>query len=182
MLLYEYPDKKDIAAQRRQMAMTAAKRKKLRTKSIVIYIMSAAVFLLGLTAEGIFAKVAICFLAVVSAALNVVTAQLAFMSDPKEKTKVYDDGFTHETKSFLGKKRAFDIRFEDVLKTVQSSSGDLVITLKSGDILTVPFVVTKTKLFLLNELHKQLKYDKKQYNVITDDDDEYEEKDWVDRL
>ncbi len=181
MLLYEYPDKKDIAAQRRQMAMTAAKRKKLRTKSIVIYIMSAAVFLLGLTAEGIFAKVAICFLAVVSAALNVVTAQLASMSDPKEKTKVYDDGFTHETKSFLGKKRAFDIRFEDVLKTVQSSSGDLVITLKSGDILTVPFVVTKTKLFLLNELHEQLKYDKKQYNVITDDD-EYEEKDWVDRL
>ena len=181
MLLYEYPDKKDIAAVRRQMAAVAVKRKKLRTRSIVIYIMSAAVFLLGLTAEGIFAKIAICFLAVVSAALNVVTAQLAFMSDPKENTKVYDDGFTHETKSFFGKKKAFDICFEDISKTVQSSSGDLVITLKSGEILTVPFVVTKTKLFLLNELHKQLKYDKKQYNVITDDD-EYDEKDWVDRL
>lgn len=181
MLLYEYPDKKDIAAIRRQMAAVAVKRKKLRTRSIVIYIMSAAVFLLGLTAEGIFAKIAICFLAVVSATLNVVTAQLASMSDPKEKTVVTDEGFTHETKSFFGKKKTFDIRFEDISKTVQNSSGDLVITLKSGDILTVPFIVTKTKLYLLNELHKQLKYDKKQYNVITDDD-EYEEKDWVDRL
>lgn len=180
MVLYEYPTKTEKAVMRRQAAVSAAKRKKLRVRSILTYIISAAVFLLGLTAEGVFAKAAICFLAVFAAGLNVVTSQLAFMGMPDENTIVTDNGFTHETKPFAKKKQRFEISFDDIEKTEQDGLGDLVIKMKSGEMLTIHFQVTKTKLFLLNELHEKLKYDKKQYNIISDDD--AEEKDWVDRL
>ena len=50
--------------------------------------------------------------------------------------------------------------------------------IKDG-LLTLKFIDTKAKLTLIDMLHEQIKYPKKNYNVITDDDDYYSEDDMM---
>lgn len=183
MLLYEYPGKNDMLRRRRNLAADLSKKKKLRRSCLITLIAAAVIFAIGLTAEGLAAKIGICSLSIVTIALNVGVTSLAlsgFDVENKEKTSVTDVGFTHETLSLTGKRLKFDIRFCDVSRTRQNMWGDLVIDLKSGGQETVPFRVTETKLFLIKNLSEKLCYPKKNYLEI--EDDESEGKDWVDRL
>lgn len=180
MLLYEYPSKQERAAERRELALMTARRKKLGMKSLLIYLSSVAIIAVGVTADGLAAKIAICTLGIIAAAMHFVTS--AYLSSwlEREHTAITDEGFVHYTKSMLGKRRRYDIKFDQIENTQQSSLGDLVISLKNGDTEIVPFRVTKSKLFLIKNMSGQMKYAAKEYNEI--EDDETEGKDWVDRL
>lgn len=183
VILYEYPSKAGKLAKRREGASLFNKKRRLRRRLALSLVMSVAVFAIGLTADSIAARLVICLLAVLMAVREMAAAKLSFDgidASLKEHTVITEDGFTHETVGFSGGMKSFEVTFSEVVRTVQSPRGELIISLKSGKELTVPFRAVKTKLFLINNLSEQLHYPKKNYRTI--EEDEIEERDWFDRL
>lgn len=180
MVLYEYPSEREKLGERREFALVSARKRKLMQRSILTYISAALIVVIGVTAEGAAAKIAICLLGCAVAVLCFITSAFMASEMRQEHTVVTDEGFIHDTVGLFKGKKHFELVFSQIEHTEQSPFGALVIKLKSGETETVPFKTTKTKLFLIKNMSEQLKYPVKEYNVI--EDDEPERKDWVDRL
>lgn len=180
MVLYEYPSEREKLDKRREFALMAAKRRKLKQRNILTYVSAALIVVIGVTADSAAAKIAICLLGCAIAVLCFITSAFMAAELGREHTVVSDEGFTHDTTGLFKGKKHFEIVFSEIEHTEQSPFGALVIRLKSGETETVPFKAANTKLFLIKNMSEQLKYPVKEYNVI--EDDEPERKDWVDRL
>lgn len=202
-VLYSYPSKSDKAVIRREMPQRLLARKKLSRKLWLSVLLSLVIAVIGIFSENAVAAVLLILLAVISAAINVISVKLSLLSFEEEQTTVTESSIVHEVTLLSGVKRRYEIDIKKILKTTRNTVGDLVFELsdESGarvvDIKkgrekslpqskTVTMVLrnTKTKLFLINEMSEALHYPKKNYRVIEDDDlDDYgDRKHWSDRL
>ena len=130
------------------------------------------------------------------AAGNIAVALLlyrysALSRDTECYTRIFDDRIEHKQGSLLSKKyMTVTLMYDDIERSEQTPRGAMVFYLNAGakpltdgasprtekelseHRLTLTFQDTKAKLYLINELHGKIKYPKKEYNVIEDEEDE----------
>ena len=130
------------------------------------------------------------------AAGNIAVALLlyrysAMSRDTECYTRIYEDHIEHKQGSVLSKKyMTVTLDYSDVLKSEQTPQGAVTFYLTeeaspsvegvssrarkelAEHKLTLTFQDTRAKLYLINELHEKIKYPKKEYNVIEDEEDE----------
>ncbi|MBR6874504.1 MAG: hypothetical protein IKN17_13455 [Ruminococcus sp.] len=192
MLLYEYPPKLN-RQQRQQKALSDLTEHKKMRKALYRNLLIGC----GIGVIAFFVPVAVVrILLLLIACGNIAVALLlyrysAMSRDTECYTRIYDDYIEHKQGSLLtGKYMEVVIEYEDVEKTEQDPQGRLVFTLCKDaaiivkgttkraakelehDQITLTFQDTRAKLFLINELHEKIKYPKKNYNVIEDEEDE----------
>ena len=105
-------------------------------------------------------------------------------------TKIYDDYIEHKQASLFNLKKTnykeVTVFYSDILSSSQDAFGNLQIKLKTGEIISLYFCDTDAKLYLINNLYKEIKYPKKEYRdlsadeIVDKDDPDYKWKNWKD--
>ena len=192
MLLYEYPPKLNRVQRQQKALHDLAEHKKMR-KGLYRNLLIGC----GIGVIAVFVPVAVVkILLWVIAAGNIAVALLlyrfsAMSRDTECYTRIYDDHIEHKQGSVIsGKYMTAVLKYSDVERSEQDPRGNVVFYLGEGASpeteggsgrlrkelaegrLRLSFQDTKAKLFLINELHEQIKYPKKEYKVIEDEDDE----------
>ena len=193
MLLYEYPpkiDKRTAQLVEFSAANESKKIKKNATKSLIIGIF---IVMIALFIPQTVVKIFILLIA----GFNIFTAYLLYKSaeqinDKNNWTRIYDDHIEHSQTSVVsGKATEISFYYDDVEKTSQNLLGEMVFNLKNtentkvfvktkkgtkeapvkNNTVSLYFVNSKPKIFLIDNLYEKINYPKKNYLVIEDDED-----------
>ncbi len=191
MLLYEFP-KKLSAQERLERASEQMKvKKKISKIKIQNIILLAAAALIIWRVSAAWLKILTAFLLVVCFAVNsLMLLSVKRQEDGGAYTKIYDDRIEHKQANLFNlrktKYKEVTLFYSNIEKSVQDVFGNMQFKLKNGEIISLYFCDTETKLFLINNLYESVKYPKKQYNdlsseEITDKDDpDYNWRNWKD--
>lgn len=197
MLLYSYPKKLDRREQLLKAANDLAEHKKMQRNMYKNILLAAVIILIGFFAPVIIVKVILWIIG----AGNLVTALLlyqvyALSRSTDHYTNIYDDHIEHRQVSMVRKiQTTVSVDYSDIEKSFQDKGGRLILCLKDGAApnvefskpykayqrelesgrLPLTFQDTRTKLYLIDELSDKIKYPKKEYNVIEDDDEDEHE-------
>ncbi|WP_124098567.1 hypothetical protein [Ruminococcus sp. Marseille-P6503] len=198
MILYEYPPK--LRRQERQLKAVhdIEEHKKMQRTLYKNLILGAVIIFLGIMIPLAVIKIIVLLLGF----LNIATAFLlyrysAMSRDTKCYTRIYSDRIEHCQGSMLtDRKTVMTVYYDDIVKSFQNPSGKLIICLKnnyrseitcdrpsrgfkknmSENKITMDFQDIKAKLYLIQNLSEEIKYPKKQYRTI--DDEESEDDKW----
>lgn len=194
MLLYEYPPKLDRQSRQLKAVHDIEEHKKMRRNMYKNLTLGAVIILLG----ALISLAVIRIIVILLGAANIVTAYLlyrfsAMSRDTKCYTRIYEDRIEHCQGSMLNDRHTvMTLYFDDIVSSYQTPSGKLTVCLKDDykseivcdkprrsfkkeldeNKVTIDFQDTKAKLYLIENLHEQIKYPKKHYNVIEDEEDE----------
>ncbi len=197
MLLYTYPPKLDKRAQALKAQRDIEEHKKMQRNMYKNIILAVIIIAVGALAPPVILKVILWLIG----AGNLITALLlysvyAISRSTECYTRIYDDHIEHCQISLIRKiKTEIVLAYGDIEKSYQDSRGRLVCVLKKGaepqvtsskpykymeselaaGRLTLDFQDSRTKLYLLENLHEQIHYPKKEYNIIEDDDEDENE-------
>ena len=192
MLLYEYPPKLN-RQQRQQKALNdLGEHKKMQRGLYRSLIIGSAIGVLAFFVPVILVRILLLLIAAGNIAVALLLYRYSAMSrDTECYTRIYDDHIEHKQGSLLTKKyMTVSLGYQDIVRSEQTPQGRLVFTLAenasvsadgggkrvqrelSEHKLTLTFQDTKAKLYLIGELYEQIKYPKKDYNVIEDEEDE----------
>lgn len=194
MLLYEYPPKLDRHGRQLKAVHDIEERKKMQRNMYKNLTLGLIIVFIGILIPAAVFKVIVMFIG----AANIVTAYLlyrfsALSRDTECYTRIYEDRIEHCQGSLLtGNHTKMIIYYDDVVKSYQNPFGKLIVHLKGGYVseinsdkrnksldedlqnnqITMFFQDTKAKLYLIENLYEQIKYPKKEYNIIEDEEDE----------
>ena len=157
-------------------------------------ILAALIITVGFFASVLIIKIVLWLIGIGNAVTGILLYKVSSLSrDSKIYTKIYDDHLEHCQGYTLSKKHLYiTFYYDDAVESFQSNKGDLIIKLKDGyrteifsddkkgkieiqpkdNLLTLKFQDTEAKLFLINNLYKEIKYPHKEYNIIEDEEDE----------
>ena len=192
MLLYESPPKLSRVQRQQKAAADLAEHKKMRSVLYRNLLIGCGIGVIGIFVPVMIVRV----LLWVIAAGNIIMALLLYRFSAMSRdtgcyTRIYDDRIEHCQGSLMSKKHmSVTLYYEDIIRSEQTPQGKMLFTLseKAKPVLdgadkrtlaelnqhrlTLSFQETKTKLYLINELYEQIKYPRKEYNIIEDEEDE----------
>ena len=165
-------------------------------------VLAGIIFALAVIVKVMIIKVLLMAVAVGNAAVGVLLYRYYTLSrDTRLYTRIFTDRLEHLQKSgLMGDMLKVTLYYDEIERSSQDSRGNMCFKLKMQNkttaekisrrdkssayvikdgLLTLKFIDTKAKLTLIDKLHEQIKYPKKNYNVITDDDDYYSEDDMM---
>lgn len=158
------------------------------------------IFVMALFVSFALVKVLLMLLAAANAAVGVLLYRFYTLSrDTRLYTRIYPDRLEHLQKlGLMGDMLKVTLYYDEVERSSQDSRGNMCFRLKDvsrtemnkigrkgeespyqpkDGLLVLKFIDTKSKLTLIDKLHEEIGYPKKNYNVITDEDDYYSEED-----
>ncbi len=192
MLLYEYPPKLNRVQRQQKAVNDLAEHKKISKALYRNLIIGCVIFVLAFFVPIIVVRILLILIAVGNVAVAFLLYRFSAMSrDTECYTRIYDDHIEHKQGSVWSKSyMTVVMNYSDIERTEQTPQGKLVFYLSSTnsvvmdggseraakeleqDHITLDFQDTKAKLYLLNELYEKIKYPKKNYNIIEDEEDE----------
>lgn len=191
MLLYKFPKKLSAQEQLEQASEKMKVKKKINKLKIQNIILLSAVVLLIWRVPIIWLKFLAAFFIVACIAVNsLIMLSVKRQDDSGAYTKIYDDRIEHKQANLFNLKKSrykeITIFYKDIKASVQDIFGNLQFKLTSGEIVSLYFCDTNTKLFLINNLYKEIKYPKREFKdlsfdeVLDKDDPDYNWKNWKD--
>lgn len=194
MLLYEYPPKLDRHGKQLKAAHDIQEHKKMQKNMYRNLLLGGIIIILGCAVPVMIIKILVLLIGVGNMATAYLLYKYSAMSrDTKCYTRIYEDRLEHCQGSLItGNHTEITLLYDDIDRSYQDPSGKLVVCLKDGNSVklvsekknkraekelkenkvTLDFQDTKAKLFLIDKLYDKIKYPKKNYNVIEDEDDE----------
>ncbi|MBQ7186092.1 MAG: hypothetical protein IJR91_00515 [Ruminococcus sp.] len=192
MLLYEYPPKLNRIQRQQKAVNDLAEHRKMRKGLYRNLIIGCVIGVVGIFVPVMIVRILLWLIAAANIAVALLLYRFSALSrDTECFTRIYDDHIEHKQGSLLSKKYlTVTLMYSDIERSEQTPQGAVVFYLKEdaapslkGDAakaeaelsrhrLTLSFQDTKAKLYLINELHDRIKYPKKNYNVIEDEEDE----------
>lgn len=194
MLLYEFPPKLDRKSRQLKAMHDLQEHKKMQKNMYKNLVLAAVIIAISFLVSVVLIKILLILIGVGNAAVALLLYQYTALSrDTKCYTKIFDDKIEHKQNSMISKKYTIaEIFYDDIEKSYQTNSGRLVFCLKKdfkssfsieekGKIIKfipqnnsfeMKFQDTKAKLFLIDNLYEKIKYPKKNYKVIDDEEDE----------
>ena len=192
MLLYEYPPKLNRIQRQQKAVNDLAEHRKMRKGLYRNLIIGCVIGVVGIFVPVMIVRILLWLIAAANIAVALLLYRFSALSrDTECFTRIYDDRIEHKQGSLLSKKYlTVTLMYSDIERSEQTPQGAVVFYLKedaapslegftaraerelSRHRLTLSFQDTKAKLYLINELHDRIKYPKKNYNVIEDEEDE----------
>ncbi len=194
MLLYEYPPKLDRKGKQLKAVHDLEEHKKFQKNIYRNLILGIVIVVLGMLVPLAVLKIAVMLIGFCNIGMAFLLSRYSAMSrDTNCYTRIFDDRLEHKQGSLISKNyTSVVLYYADILKSEQTPSGRLTVWLKEGHGLqlkqdkptrnvenelkegkiTLNFQDTRAKLYLIENLHEEIKYPKKQYNVIEDEEDE----------
>lgn len=191
MLLYKFPKKLSAPEQIEQAGERIKVKNKIKKLRIQNIILLAVICILLWRVPAIWLKLLTVFILLIYIAFNcLIIMSVRRQEDSGAYTRIYDDRIEHkQAKLFNLKKtnyREVTVFYKDIQSSSQDAFGNMQFRLKSGEIISMYFCDTDAKLFMINNLYKEIKYPKKEYRDISDDevidkdDPDYSWKNWKD--
>ena len=197
MLMYSYPPKLDKREQVLKAAHDLEEHRKMQKNMYKNLAIAGAIVVIGFLAPPLIVKVILWLVGAGNIFVALLLYRVYALSRSTEcYTRIYDDHIEHCQITLITHiKTEIVLKYSDVDKSYQDKRGRLIVCLKSGaepsvrnskpykfmdselsnDRLMLEFQDTRAKLFLIENLHEQIHYPKKEYNIIEDDDpDEHE--------
>ena len=192
MLLYEYPPKLNRIQRQQKAVNDLAEHRKMRKGLYRNLIIGCVIGVVGIFVPVMIVRILLWLIAAANIAVALLLYRFSAMSrDTECFTRIYDDHIEHKQGSLLSKKYlTVTLMYSDIERSEQTPQGAVVFYLTEGAApalkgdtakaeaelsqhrLTLSFQDTKAKLYLVNELYDKIKYPKKNYNVIEDEEDE----------
>lgn len=200
MLLYEFPSKREAAEMRKAHAIEVYKLKKKRLKLCLEFLLTIAIIVIGVLSGLNVGGVLLVIIGLYLLTMKVLMLHGAAGRGKMQcTTAVYDDRIENVQTSTFGL-REYIVPFEDITSSRQTMMGGTELNLRDGNSakcyeikkenkteiaiknnsVVLNFPSSKAKLVVIRDYSEQIKYPKKNYIVIEDEDKE--ERDWVDRL
>lgn len=192
MLLYEYPPKLNRQQRQQKAASDLAEHKKMQKALVRNLIIGCVIGVIAFFVRIMLIRILLLIIAIGNIAVALLLYRFSAMSrDTECYTRIYDDRIEHKQGSLLTKKYfSIVLCYNDVESSEQDPRGNMVFRLTdtaapqtrdegkrqlkelSEHYITLSFQDTKAKLFLIDNLWERIKYPKKEYNVIEDEEDE----------
>lgn len=199
-LIYEFPPKLSRAEKQAKAANDLAEHKKMSKQMYRNLFIAGIIFLMAIFVDFLLIKVLLMALAVANAAVGVVLYRYFTLSrDTRLYTRIYGDRLEHLQKlGLVGDMLKITLYYDEVERSSLDGRGNMCFKLgeirltkmeivsRKGEsnpyqpkdgLLLLRFIDTKSKLTLIDKLHEEIGYPKKNYNIITDEDDYYTEED-----
>ena len=199
-LIYEFPPKLSRTEKQAKAINDLAEHRKMSKQMYRNLILAGIIFVLAVIVKVLLIKILLMAVAVANAAVGVLLYRYYTLSrDTRLYTRIYPDRIEHLQKlGLMGDMLEITLYYDEVERSEQDSRGNVCFHLRQTEksafakvgrkdgktayqpkdgILVMKFIDTKAKLTLIDKLHEEIKYPKKNYNVITDDDDYYSEED-----
>ena len=191
MLLYKFPKKLSASEQIEQAGERIKLNKKIRRLKIQNIIILAVICILLWRVPLVLLKFLTAFILLLCIVFNcLILMVVKRQEDSGAYTKIYDDHIEHKQASLYNLKKTnykeVTVFYSDILSSSQDAFGNLQIKLKNGEIVSLYFCDTDAKLYLINNLYKEIKYPKKEYRdlsadeIFDKDDPDYKWKNWKD--
>lgn len=197
MLMYSYPPKLDKREQVLKAAHDLEEHRKMQKNMYKNLAIAGAIVVIGFLAPPLIVKVILWLVGAGNIFVALLLYRVYALSRSTEcYTRIYDDHIEHCQITLITHiKTEIVLKYSDVERSYQDKRGRLIVCLKSGaepsvsnskpykfmdselqnGRLMLDFQDTRAKLFLIENLHEQINYPKKEYNIIEDDDpDEHE--------
>lgn len=192
MLLYEYPPKLNRQQRQQKAANDLAEHKKMQKALVRNLIIGCVIGVIAFFVRVMIIRILLLLIAVGNIAVALLLYRFSAMSrDTECYTRIYDDRLEHRQGSLLAKKYFSVVLFyKDIEGSEQDPRGNMVFRLTDSaapeiqgagkrqmselgqHFITLTFQDTKAKLYLIDNLWEQIKYPKKDYKVIEDEEDE----------
>lgn len=192
MLLYEYPPKLNRQQRQQKAANDLAEHKKMQKALVRNLIIGCVIGVIAFFVRVMIIRILLLLIAVGNFAVALLLYRFSAMSrDTGCYTRIYDDRLEHKQGSLLAKKYFSVVLFyKDIEGSEQDPRGNMVFRLTDSaapeiqgagkrqmselgqHFITLTFQDTKAKLYLIDNLWEQIKYPKKDYKVIEDEEDE----------
>lgn len=196
MLIYQYPPKVDRTTRQMQEFNASLERKKYKKDALKNLCLAFILVVISFFVPFVPVKILLIVFTVFYVFLSYLIFHYGmFINSSKIWTKVYDDRIENSQLSALMPWfKVSVVYFEDIESSYQNVVGDLCFKLKDGykskvevskkntiisqeiknNELSLHFSDTQPKLFIINEFYEKIKYPKKEYREIVDEDeDEY---------
>lgn len=194
MLVYQYPPKVDKTTMQMREFNASLERKKFKKDSLKNIVLGLVLFAISFFVPFVPVKILLCVFALFYIFLGYLIYNYAnYINSPDMWTRVYDDRIEHSQVSTLTRRvYTTTVYFDDVESSHQTFMGELCFKLcdkpkshceivKNGasakkniknNEIALFFDDTEPKLFIINELYEKIKYPKKDYLEIVDEDEE----------
>lgn len=194
MILYEYPPRLDRQGKQLKIVRDLEEHKKMQKNMYKNLILAAIIITIGFFAQFTLIKIVLWLIGIGNALTALLLYNVSALSrDSKLYTRIYEDRLEHCQGSVISKKHTYiEFFYDDAVKSYQNPQGNLIVELKDGykssvysedkngktkispdkNQLKIKFQDTKAKLYLIDNLYEQIKYPRKEYNVIEDEEDE----------
>lgn len=196
MLIYQFPPRVDKTTKQLEEFNASVQRKKIRKDGFKNLVLGLILFAISFFVPFVPVKILLYVLTAFYFFLAYMVFHYAkWINTSDSWTKVYDDRIEHSQIGALTSRVIVStVYFEDIVSSSQNMIGELCIKLKENhksklsqtkngqttpieikdNVISMFFDNPKPKLYLINEMYDRIKYPKKEYNVIEDDeDDEY---------
>lgn len=191
MLLYKFPKKLSAQEQLERTTEQMKVNKKIKKLKIQNVILLAAAILLVWKVPVIWLKVLTAFFVIICIAVNsLIIFSVKRQDDSGAYTEIYDDRIEHKQANLFNLKKSkykeIVVFYKDIKASAQDIFGNLQFKLQNGEIVSLYFCDTNTKLFLINNLYEKIKYPKREFNdlsceeILDKDDPDYNWKNWKD--
>ena len=192
MLMYSYPPKLDKREQVLKAAHDLEEHRKMQRNMYKNLIIASAIVVIGFLAPVMIVKVLLWLIGAGNIFVALLLYRVYALSRSTEcYTRIYDDHIEHCQITLITRiKTEIVLEYKDIERSYQDKRGKLIVCLKSGaqpsvtsskpykfmdseisqGRLFLDFQDTRGKLFLIENLHEQIHYPKKEYNIIEDDD------------
>ena len=198
--LYVFPPKLSRTEKQAKALNDLAEHRKMSKQMYRNLILAGVIFALSLFVKFIVIKILLILLAAGNAAVGIILYRYYTLSrDTRLYTRIYPDRLEHLQKlGLMGDMLKVTLYYNEVERSSQDGRGNMCFKLKKcvksqfakvdkkgvespyqlkDNLAVLKFIDTKAKLTLIDKLHDEINYPKKNYNVITDDDDYYSKED-----
>ena len=197
MLMYSYPPKLDKREQVLKAAHDLEEHRKMQRNMYKNLIIASAIVVIGFFAPVMIVKVLLWLIGAGNIFVALLLYRVYALSRSTEcYTRIYDDHIEHCQITLITRiKTEIVLEYKDIERSYQDKRGKLIVCLKKGaqpsvtsskpykfmdselsqGRLFLEFQDTRGKLYLIENLHEQIHYPKKEYNIIEDEtEDEHE--------
>ena len=194
--LYVFPPKLSRTEKQAKALNDLAEHRKISKQMYRNLILAGVIFALSLFVKFIIIKILLILLAAGNAAVGIILYRYYTLSrDTRLYTHIYPDRLEHLQKlGLMGDMLKVTLYYNEVERSSQDGRGNMCFKLKKcvksqfakvdkkgaespyqlkDNLAVLKFIDTKAKLTLIDKFHDEINYPKKNYNVITDDDDYY---------
>lgn len=203
MLIYEFPPKLNRIEKQAKAVHDLEEYKKMRQNMFKNLILGIVIIVMGILAKVTLISVVLMIIGGVNIAVGIVVYSLMSLSrDTNSYSRIYEDKIEHKQRIGLSQKYLkCVIYYDEIAKSFQDSHGNMIINFEKlqksefseidaddknekkyeiqNNEIKLKFIDIKSKLTLIEKCSDKIKYPKKNYNIINDEegDDYYSEED-----
>lgn len=197
MPLYEYPPKLDRQSRQLKAVHDIEQHQKMKKNMHKSVGVGVLLIMISFVIPIVLVKVFVILIGIG----NIIIAFLlykysAYSRETDCYTRIYEDKIEHCQSNVLTNcKTSMIVYYDDIVKSYQNPKGKLIVFLKDGyrsqissdknnknaqkdlrkNMIALDFQDVGAKLYLIDNFHEEIKYPKKQYNIIEDEEDEDDE-------